>query len=166
MRALKTRAVSLEGTRLAPYEPSFVPAYNAAMKSPELLELTGSEPLSLEEEHSMQQRWMADEAMLCLLVLDADGNFVGDVNAHLNSDTSTAEVDIMICDPAHRRHGHARRALEMLFELLRETKSIETLEAKIKFGNDASIGLFVNKLGFVKQSESEIFQEVTLTRAL
>lgn len=31
------------------------------MKSPELQELTASEPLSLEEEYQMQKRWREDE---------------------------------------------------------------------------------------------------------
>ncbi|TYJ55518.1 hypothetical protein B9479_003790 [Cryptococcus floricola] len=39
---------------LVPYRAEHVPEYHEWMKSPELLELTASEPLSLEEEYEMQ----------------------------------------------------------------------------------------------------------------
>ena len=38
------------------------------MKSPELLEATASEPLTLEEEYDMQQKWHHDADSRCMLV--------------------------------------------------------------------------------------------------
>ena len=165
MEGLKRRKVEEGTTRLVPYDEQYVAAYNEAMKSTELQELTGSEPLTLEEEHAMCAKWAADPNMLCLLVVDADGRFIGDVNAH-RGDEGVAEVDVMICRPEDRRCGHASRALQMLFGLLGEVEGIAVLEAKIKLGNAASIGLFEKKLGFTEHSVSDAFQEVTFRRAL
>jgi hypothetical protein len=44
-----------------PYHADHVPLYNAWMQTPELLELTASEPLSLEEEYENQVSWREDE---------------------------------------------------------------------------------------------------------
>jgi len=42
------------------------------MKDPSILEATGSEPLSLEEEYEMQQSWRDDEKKCTFIVLDRD----------------------------------------------------------------------------------------------
>ena len=123
----------------------------------------------------MQRRWAAEDGMLCLIVRDADNAFVGDVNAHwmeefeegVDEPELLLEVDVMICNVRHRRQGHAGRALQLLFQLLSELESLKgaTLVAKIKLGNEASMGLF-RKLGFEQKSVSEVFQEATFVRPL
>lgn len=50
---------------LVPYRAEHVPTYHEWMKSPELLELTASEPLSYEEELDMQRmsaitKWISE----------------------------------------------------------------------------------------------------------
>ncbi len=47
--------------------------YHTWMKSPELLELTGSEPLSLEEEFAMQRTWRDSKDKCTFIVLDKGG---------------------------------------------------------------------------------------------
>jgi len=53
---------------LVPYRPEHVPRYHEWMKDPDLLEATGSEPLSLEEEVEMQQSWRDDDRKCTFIV--------------------------------------------------------------------------------------------------
>jgi RimJ/RimL family protein N-acetyltransferase len=55
---------------LVPYRPEHVETYHEWMKSPFLLEATGSEPLSLEEEIKMQLSWRDDDDKCTFIVLD------------------------------------------------------------------------------------------------
>ena len=54
---------------LVPYRPEHVEKYHEWMKSPYLLEMTGSEPLTLEEEIEMQQSWKNDSEKCTFIVL-------------------------------------------------------------------------------------------------
>lgn len=153
---------------LVPYDERYVEEYNKAMQSEELRAMTGSEGLSLEEEEAMQRRWASEPSMLCLLVLAEPEDFIGDVNAHFvpgsdfDSLLSRVEVDVMIFKPEARRHGHAARALNMLFQLLEEVHCTR-LFVKIQASNLPSIGLF-QKLGFLQTGGPDVFDEITLER--
>ena len=57
---------------LVPYRPEHVERYHAWMQAPELLQATGSEPLSLQEEYDMQQSWRDDDAKCTFIVLARD----------------------------------------------------------------------------------------------
>jgi len=46
---------------LVPYKKEHVPRYHDWMQSPELLEQTASERLTLDQEYEMQQSWFHDE---------------------------------------------------------------------------------------------------------
>ncbi|XP_069785397.1 alpha/beta-tubulin-N-acetyltransferase 9 isoform X6 [Narcine bancroftii] len=46
---------------LVPYSTRHVPRYHQWMKSEELLKLTASEPLTLEQEYQMQRSWQEDD---------------------------------------------------------------------------------------------------------
>ncbi|KAJ1940123.1 N-acetyltransferase 9, partial [Kickxella alabastrina] len=45
---------------LVPYEKEHVLKYHEWMESPFLQEMTGSEPLSIDEEYAMQETWRND----------------------------------------------------------------------------------------------------------
>lgn len=45
---------------LVPYQKKFVEKYHLLMSDPYILEMTASEPLSIEEEYEMQQTWLQD----------------------------------------------------------------------------------------------------------
>jgi len=57
---------------LVPYRPCHVVKYHEWMKDPYLLEMTGSEPLPLEEEIAMQQSWRDDNQKCTFIVLAKD----------------------------------------------------------------------------------------------
>lgn len=54
---------------LVPYRPEHVTIYHDWMLDPYLLEMTGSEPLTMEEEIEMQKSWKEDEDKCTFIVL-------------------------------------------------------------------------------------------------
>ena len=61
-RERERKRASLEGQRviLVPYMKEHVPKYHQWMQDPALLQATGSEPLTLDEEYQMQLSWTQD----------------------------------------------------------------------------------------------------------
>jgi RimJ/RimL family protein N-acetyltransferase len=172
---------------LVPYRHEHVLKYHAWMQDPALLEATGSEPLSLEEEYEMQQTWLVDETKCTFIVLDAshikgdhDANFVkrnvpamvGDVNLFFSdvdddnsptSPTRQAEIDIMIAEPDARRKGIGREAccLMMLYAAT-HIPNLCRFFCKINEDNTFSLALFQTKLGFRQCDYAECFRQVEL----
>ena len=139
------------------------------MKDPYILEMTASEPLSLEEEYAMQASWR-DDSRKCTFILlastalyryvrgydtvdsDEDGDIVrmiGDVNLFLNDrddDMSIAEIEVMIAERDFRRKGCATKALQLLMHYAHNTLGITRFYAKINESNLDSIAMFRDKL--------------------
>ncbi|KAK1739524.1 N-acetyltransferase, GNAT family [Skeletonema marinoi] len=73
----------LSGQRciFVPYRPEHLPNYHEWMQDPCLLEMTGSEPLTMEEEIQMQKEWRDDEKKCTFIILARDllspGELVG-----------------------------------------------------------------------------------------
>uniref|UniRef100_A0A7S4UPM8 N-acetyltransferase domain-containing protein n=2 Tax=Ditylum brightwellii TaxID=49249 RepID=A0A7S4UPM8_9STRA len=72
MRLNYETCISGSKCALVPYRPEHVPTYHTWMKDSFLLEMTGSEPLSYEEEVAMQKSWMEDEEKCTFIVLSKD----------------------------------------------------------------------------------------------
>lgn len=177
--------LSLTGrlVRLLPYRRKFVERYHRWMQSEELLELTASEPLSLEEEYAMQKTWREDKNKCTFIVLttntegsDPSGEFsadpevarmVGDVNLFLSTDDEgkkCAEVDIMIAEAAFRRTGCGREAVRLMLWYAARL-GVQRVFAKINEANASSIKLF-QSLGFQQVNYVAAFQELELAADL
>lgn len=150
--------------------------YHQWMQDPSLLEATGSDPLTLEQEYQMQLSWTQDPLKCTFIILDKDlivGNFihgnahveamVGDVNIYMNDleDSHLAEIEIMIAERKSRGKGLGMESVLMMLVFAIENHKINTFRAKIGDSNEASLNMF-RKLGFKEVSHSEIFKEVTL----
>ncbi|XP_010467037.1 PREDICTED: N-acetyltransferase 9-like protein [Camelina sativa] len=170
--------VTLEGKRvvLVPYMAEHVPKYHEWMQDSALLEATGSEPLSLEQEYEMQLSWTQDPNKRTFIVLDMDfikGDLAhgephieamtGDVNIYMNDvdDRKVAEVEIMIAEARSRGKGLGKESVLMMMAYGVKNLEIHKFTAKIGDSNTASLSLF-RKLGFEESSYSNIFKEVTL----
>lgn len=171
-----------EKLALVPYCHHHVLAYHNWMTCPELLRLTASEPLTLDEEYEMQKTWANDPNKLTFILLDfekwdrqsseccseAQLNSVesdcifGDVNLFLNGDV--AEISIMVALKSYRRKGNAVKVIRNLLPYSRSRLGLKRVLAKIDIDNKASVRLFTDKLGFSETERSEVFNEVTLER--
>ncbi|XP_068641297.1 GCN5-related N-acetyltransferase 9 [Aristolochia californica] len=161
---------------LVPYMKEHVPQYHQWMQDLSLLQATGSEPLTLQEEYDVQLSWNQDSQKQTFIVLDKDlivGEFVdgsahteamvGDVNIYMNDldDLHLAEIEIMIAEPKSRSKGLGKESVMMMMAFAVENFCIQTFRAKIGESNAASLNLF-RKMGFEDITHSEIFKEVTL----
>ncbi|XP_044103416.1 N-acetyltransferase 9 isoform X1 [Neovison vison] len=159
---------------LVPYTAEHVPRYHEWMRSEELRRLTASEPLTLEQEHSMQRSWREDADKCTFIVLDAEkwrarpstteeSCMAGDVNLFLTDlgDPSLGEIEVMIAEPSCRRRGFGTEAVLMMMSYGVTKLGLTKFEAKIGQGNEPSIRMF-QKLHFEQVAVSSVFQEVTL----
>ncbi|MCL7051807.1 hypothetical protein MKW94_005295 [Papaver nudicaule] len=170
--------MSLEGDKviLVPYMKEHVQRYHEWMQDPDLLQATGSEPLTLEQEYDMHLSWTHDTKKHTFIILDKQaliGNFVhgephveamvGDVNIYMNDldDPQMAEIEIMIAEPKSRGKGLGKEAVLMMMAFAVKNLNIQSFRVKIGESNSASLNLFRN-LGFEVTVHSEIFKEVTL----
>lgn len=148
---------------LVPYTSAHVKTYHRWMTNPDLLRLTCSEPLTLEEECENMRSWRTDEHKLTFIVLDSARALamVGDVNLYLVADSRPpqAEIEVMVADTQSRRKGIATAALECMMAFAAEKLSIESFVAKILDDNHASIALF-SKMQFKKVRDVPVFSEV------
>jgi len=180
MRANERVQICGASLALVPYCVHHVEKYHQWMKSVELQELTGSEPLSLQEEYEMQQSWHTDDDKCTFIILagpepskgevegpaDDAARMAGDVNLFFNDqdDSHTAEIEIMVAESSSRRKGYGQQALLLLVAYAVDTLKVTKLVAKIGLENTASLALF-DKIGFATVSECDYFKQRTLELA-
>lgn len=163
--------------RLVPYRKEFVEKYHEWMKDPYILEMTASEPLSIEEEYVMQESWRNDDKKLTFIVVaDGEGadvnkvpsrldfyqnNMAGDVNLFFNDrdDENVCEIEVMIAEEQFRRQGCAEEALRMIMRYALDNFAVRRFYCKINEVNAGSIALFTKKLGYKEVNYVSAFKE-------
>lgn len=179
MRLNWTTKIKGDKVVLVPYCEHHVATYHEWMKSEELRHLTGSEPLTLEEEFAMQQTWLESEDKCTFIVLskqllqdektinDEINAMVGDTNIFVRTDDqgkpTVGEAEIMIAEKSARGQGLGWEAMCLLLLYGVDKLNLKRYEAKIKTENHASIAMFA-KLGFAEVSRSLVFGEITFSR--
>ncbi|KAJ2006338.1 N-acetyltransferase 9 [Coemansia thaxteri] len=166
---------------LVPYEKEHVPKYHEWMKSPFLQEMTGSEPLSIDQEYDMQQSWRNDDDKCTFIVLAKDvdakqedptifdsSRMIGDVNFYLNNvyNPHEAELEVMIAEDSYAGKGVATEVLQLMMHYAVYDVGVTDLVVRIKETNAASIHIFESKFNFLETERSKAFKEVTLRRAV
>jgi RimJ/RimL family protein N-acetyltransferase len=167
--------VTIEGKTcsLVPYIREHVAEYHSwFVEDPELLELTCSELLSIDEEYENCDSWRNDPNKLTFLLRDSarSGILCGDINCFLAEydpdefdapgEGVTGEINLMVALQASRGKGIASEALSLLEDYVRTiSPSTRLFIAKITLGNTKSIGLF-EKSGYRVHKRVECFNEV------
>ncbi|KAF8343184.1 acyl-CoA N-acyltransferase [Cantharellus anzutake] len=191
MRVNENTALVGKTVVLVPYRQEHVQTYHEWMKDPDLLNLTASMPLTLEQEYDMQRSWHLDEDKLTFIVLARSSlqigsdaltaedtlrmKMIGDVNMFFK-DEREVECEIMIAEREYRRKGCALEALRLLLryvtsdmkgsEMSRQSSphlpiDPKSLLARVGASNEPSIALF-RKLGFSTSKYVEVFDEVEM----
>ncbi|CAD8073144.1 unnamed protein product [Paramecium sonneborni] len=162
MQQSKLISISTQKLKFIPYTEEVVETYHKWMQDPEILYLTGSEPLSLEEEYKNQESWLNDPLKHTFIIKN-DAMMIGDVNLffHQYLDDDEAEINVMIGNKNARRQGFAEEAIKMMMSFgLQQYKKTKYI-AKIKDSNEGSIKLF-QKVGYKEIKKLPQFEEIHL----
>ena len=181
MRLNENTVIKGSKCSLVPYTREYVKQYHGWFASdPSLLETTGSELLTLEEEFENQESWRTDETKLTFLIRDetiAGSPLCGDINcffsdfekdyfveqvveAESNPIGLMGEINLMIAEKESRRKGIAHEALVLFIDYMKvHFPNLRAIIAKIQMSNYPSIKLF-EKMGFVVFKRVECFQEI------
>ena len=156
---------------LVPYCQKHVPKYHEWMKNEDLQHLTGSEPLTLEQEYVMQETWRDSDDKCTFIILHKKNYLkedneikamIGDTNIFLRTEDSKlyGEAEIMIADQNFRGQKLGWEAMHLMLLYGINHIKVQNYDVKIKMDNKASIKMF-EKIGFKETSRSEIFEEIT-----
>lgn len=124
--------------------------------------------VSNEADEAAQLKGLAGDVNIFMLEPDHSEDYCTASGAEEESKTTgkpavTAEIMVMMADPAYRRKGLAVEAVSAMMRFGMESSlGITTFVAKISEDNEASINLFTNKLGFVEAKRIKAFGEVHL----
>ncbi|KAJ5632383.1 hypothetical protein N7490_008722 [Penicillium lividum] len=153
-------AISTSKVLLVPYSTWHVPRYHEWMQDEEIQEATASEPLTLEEEYSMQRSWRQDADKLTFITCrpvtrfsnenssqiklcsddEAPGNMIGDINLFLRIEDGedgdappqvVGEVELMVAEKANQRKGFGKASLLVFLRYVAE-KQAAILEEFVK----------------------------------
>ncbi|KAJ5145038.1 hypothetical protein N7448_002430 [Penicillium atrosanguineum] len=138
-------ALSTSKVLLVPYSTWHVPRYHEWMQDEEIQEATASEPLSIEEEYSMQRSWRLDADKLTFITCqpistanlnaesDSPSNMIGDINLFLRIDDGAdglsppeivGEIELMIAEKNNQRRGFGKAALLAFMKYIAERQGL------------------------------------------
>ena len=161
----KVRLVG-SAVELVPYERIFVERYHQWMQDAFLLDMTASEPLTIEQEYEMQTSWREDPDKCTFILLskknesgevgdDEVNRMIGDVNLFVSQrfyewvgedqverEEKNAEVDIMVAEKTSRGRGIGVEAVKLMLWYGARHLEISRFFAKINKSNEPSIKLF------------------------
>ncbi|OBT88361.1 hypothetical protein VE02_02347 [Pseudogymnoascus sp. 03VT05] len=109
-----TTAVTTPAILLVPYGEHHVLWYNEWMKSPDLQELTASEPLTLEEEYAMQLSWQTDFDKLTFIACHP---IPGTLSKSAGQDSCDGVISSQVYDAPEKMIGDVNLFLRLAYEL-------------------------------------------------
>eukprot|EP00033_Pygsuia_biforma_P001945 GCRY01002167.1.p1 GENE.GCRY01002167.1~~GCRY01002167.1.p1 ORF type:complete len:189 (-),score=33.10 GCRY01002167.1:19-585(-) len=172
-----------ENILLTPFSSHHVQKYSEWMQDKEILELTCSEPLSLEEVKDIQLEYESSENKHTFIILDKERwsskgdcaeSMIGDINFFIEESdeeksnvvlSHSAEINVMIAEKPFRNRGFASETLKLAMNEAAEKWDVSHFVAKISANNKPSIALF-KKMGFSETQYSEVFDELTYEKDL
>ena len=131
--------------------PCPLPPSLSTSSDPLILEMTASEPLTLEQEFAMQRSWREDADKCTFIVVARQpqerpelDRMAGDVNLYLHpwDEPGHAEIEVMVAEEVFRRQGFAREAVLLMMQYAFEHLSVHRFYAKINQSNLPSLRLF------------------------
>ena len=125
---------------LPPSGPEHLPNYHEWMQDPFLLEMTGSEPLTMEEEIQMQKEWRDDEKKCTFIILARD------LLNHDEVDGNGEKIEIPLVPSERFENDRKEKSFPKLIE--------QTLHAMI-----GDINLFLSEEDDYNSDDEQNFQQ-------
>ncbi|KAJ5934797.1 hypothetical protein N7466_004344 [Penicillium verhagenii] len=140
-------AISTSKVLLVPYSPWHVPRYHEWMQDEEIQEATASEPLTLEEEYTMQRSWRQDADKLTFITCrpvsqsakitlrpedESAENMIGDINLFLRIEDGeegdappqiVGEIELMVAEKLNQRRGFGKASLLVFLRYVAEKQA-------------------------------------------
>jgi RimJ/RimL family protein N-acetyltransferase len=163
MNSPNSKNIKIVGEKvcLVSYQKKHVIQYNQWLQDPDLLDLTSSEQLTLEEEYANQLECEESDKRYIFMILDnsLDYSLAGDVDIFFDEENN-GELNVMIAEKYSRRKGLAKEAVLLIMRWALISTKVSQFVAKIQIKNEPSIFLF-QSFGFKETSRSEVFNEIT-----
>lgn len=132
--------------------------YYEWLNNEEILKLTESKSMSLDETRELILEWINDEDTFEFIIVEKKDNMlIGDITFR-TVEPGVLDYAIMIGETQRRGKGYAKKASQMIFEELKKQLNVREFICDILLVNSASLRL-VDRLGFkeIKRDEKQIF---------
>ena len=155
---------------LVDFTEEYILPFHKWMQDGELLRLTGTDPMTLEEVKKLSVQSLQGKCIVKIILLDDIP--IGDIDLFYSVDEdlfNSGEINILIADKQFRSKGYGKQALLKFIDLIEKTRRalrLDYLCAKINKDNKESVGLF-ESVGFDKECGGpNVFNEFKLIYGL